>query len=86
MLDAEKVEEGRRVVGGVCVQMVWLERKRGEKELVWEAGEWLWSGRLFFFGRDQPVGGPIVMQRCINNATGLLNAVLPWGSLWLTEQ
>lgn len=26
-----------------------------------------------------------MMQRCINNATGLLNAPLPWGPLCLTE-
>lgn len=26
-----------------------------------------------------------MMQRCINNATGLLNAPLPWGPLWLSE-
>lgn len=43
------------------------------------------SGGLFFFGRVGPVGGPIVMQRCINNATGLLNAPLPWGPLCLSE-
>lgn len=41
------------------------------------------SGRLFWQG--QPVGGPIVMQRCINNATGLLNDLLPWGPLCLSE-
>lgn len=39
-----------------------------------------------FFWPDRPMGGSIVMQRCINNATGLLNASLPWGPLWLGEQ
>lgn len=62
---------------GVGGQMVWLERKRERRRAIGE--------RRAFLAR-WPVGGPIVMQRCINNATGLLNALLPWGPLCLGEQ
>lgn len=58
--------------------MVWSERER-EREKQERAA----SGGLFWQAR--PVGGPIVMQRCINNATGLLNAPLSWRPLCLSE-
>lgn len=38
------------------------------------------------FWQSWSVGGPIVMQRCINNATDPLNALLLWGPLCLSEQ
>lgn len=43
------------------------------------------TGKRRAFWQGRPVGGPIVIQRCINNATGLLNALLPWGPLCLGE-